>query len=84
MISWMSFGLAAAGFFAGYPALNDGRGTADTGVDFQGLDRTVEGAGAAFHAAVAVGEADFVAGHFKNLMRADVNTLTAADAAIRI
>ena len=59
------------------PGLDDIRRAADAGGDPDGRGRTIQGARAAFHAAVEVPNFHFFARQFKNPMGADALTHTA-------
>ena len=66
------------------PAVDDGAGTADSGLDPDGGHRAVAGAGAAFHAAVAVDDPGLFLIWGKNGMRAHDLAHPAADASFPI
>ena len=62
------------------PFVNHTGSTADTGINRNGRDRTVEGTGPALHAGVAVRECNLFPVRNKHLMRTDFQTSAAADA----
>jgi hypothetical protein len=70
--------------FAFYPGLDNIAGTADPGVYRQGAGGTVLGAGAAFHAAVAVHDFENTVFQNKHAVRADLGAHPAGNAKLRI
>ena len=61
-------------------ALDDGGGTADTGIHLQGIKLTIHGAGPALHAKVMVHNHGLFISHNKNTMRADLHASPAPGA----
>ena len=75
---------AAAGTALAHGCVENGDGAAYAGLDGDGLDRAVAGAGAAFHAGIAVADMHLAVAHGKDLVRADLSAAAATDAALHV